>query len=297
MTHVIPKSPISQSKVYVVKEIYAPYFDPTFHSHPEFQLNCVLEGEGSRFVGNNITSFKAMDMVLIGPHLPHVWRNENKYFEKDSTLSTRVIVVYFHKDFFGEALRLKDEMGQIDRLFQKSERGLEIIGKTKVVVSKMMRELLELDGMDGVIQLLKILNVLAKSNDYHFVTHNYLISSNTEAETTRMNKVYGHVMRNFKHTISAEEVASLINMTRTSFSRYFRARVNKSFSDFLKEIRIESACKLLKEGKMNIDQIGYECGFQTLSNFNKQFKKVIGKQPNQYRNEYQKVAAESYRYF
>lgn len=297
MTHVIPKSPISKSKVYVIKEIHAPHFDPTFHSHPEFQLNCVLEGEGSRFVGNNLTSFKAGDMVLIGPHLPHVWRNENKYFEKDSELSTTVIVIYFHNDFFGDALNWKDEMSQLNSLFQKSERGLEIYGHTKKTISRMMRELLVLDGMDGVIQLIKILNVLAKSNEYRFVTHNYQISSNTEAETTRMNKVYGYVMRHYKDTISAVEVAALVNMTRTSFSRYFKSRVNKSFSDFVKEIRIESACKLLKKGNMNIDQIGYECGFQTLSNFNKQFKTVMGKQPNQYRNEFLKVATDSYRYF
>ncbi|RZJ73756.1 MAG: AraC family transcriptional regulator [Flavobacterium sp.] len=233
-------------------------------------------------------------MVLIGPHLPHVWRNENKYFEKDSELSTTVIVIYFHNDFFGDALQWKDEMNQLNSLFQKSERGLEIYGHTKKTVSSMMLELLDMDGMDGVIQLIKILNVLAKSKEYNFVTHNYQISSNTEAETTRMNKVYNYVMRNYKDTISAEEVAALVNMTRTSFSRYFKARVNKSFSDFVKEIRIESACKLLKNGNMNIDQIGYECGFQTLSNFNKQFKTVMGKQPNQYRNEFLKVATDRY---
>ncbi len=159
----------------------------------------------------------------------------------------------------------------------------------------MMRVLLGLKGMDSIIHLLKILDVLAKSHECNFITHNHLASSNTEAETNRMNKVYGYVMKNFRQKIQLEEVAALVNMTRTSFSRYFKSRVNKSFSDFLKEIRIEYACKLLQEEKMNIDSIGYECGFQTLSNFNKQFKNVMKKQPHSYRNEYLQVSSDSYR--
>lgn len=293
--HIIPKSAIPESRAFVIKKIHAPYFDPTFHLHPEFQLSFVIKGEGTRIVGDNIKSFKARDMVLTGPNLPHVWRSDDKYFEKESQLSTTVIVIYFHDHFLGETLHQKEEMGSINKLFQKSERGLEIRGGTKVIVSKMMRSLLGLNGMDSIIQLLKILDILAKSSECNLIAHNHPVSSNTEAETNRMNKVYGYVMKNFRQKISLDEVAGIVNMTRTSFSRYFKSRVNKSFSDFLKEIRIKYACKLLKEEKMNIDNIGYECGFQTLSNFNKQFKKVMGKQPHNYRNEYLQIAAEAYR--
>lgn len=102
-------------------------------------------------------------------------------------------------------------------------------------------------------------------------------------------------MKNFREKISLDEVAAIANMTSTSFSRYFKARVNKSFSDFVKEIRIEQACKLLKEERLNINHIGYECGFQTLSNFNKQFKTLVGKQTHHYRNEYLKITVGAYR--
>ncbi|WP_411273975.1 AraC family transcriptional regulator [Daejeonella sp.] len=295
MKHVISKSAIPENKAFIIKKIDASYFDPTFHIHPEFQLSFVTKGEGTRFVGDNIKSFKAGDLVLTGPNLPHVWRNDNKYFEKNSQLSTTVIVIYFHDHFLGETLHQKEEMDSIKRLFQKSERGLEITGTTKTKVCQMMRALLGLRGMDSIIHLLKILDVLAKSNECNVITHNHLASSNTEAETNRMDKVYGYVMKNFRQKIKLEEVAALVNMTRTSFSRYFKSRVNKSFSDFLKEIRIEYACKLLQEEKMNIDSIGYECGFQTLSNFNKQFKNVMKKQPHSYRNEYLQVSSDSYR--
>jgi AraC-like DNA-binding protein len=295
MKHIIPKSAIPESRAFVIKQINAPYFDPTFHLHPEFQLSFVVKGEGTRFIGDNMKSFKDGDLVLTGPNLPHVWRSDNKYFEKKSQLSTTVIVIYFHDYFLGEGLHLKEEMEDISRLFQKALRGLEITGKTKIIVCEMMKKLLGLKSMDSIIQLLSILNVLAKSNDCHFITHNHHVSLNTEAEANRMNKVYGYVMKNFRHKINLAEVADIVNMTDTSFSRYFKSRANKSFSDFLKEVRVEYACKLLKEEKMNIDRIGYECGFQTLSNFNKQFKTVMGKQPHCYRNDYLQVTSNTYR--
>ncbi|MGV8877717.1 MAG: AraC family transcriptional regulator [Sphingobacteriaceae bacterium] len=294
---IIPKSTILDSKSFIIKEIHAPFFDPVFHLHPEFQLSYVVKGEGTRFVGDNIKPFTAGDLVFTGSNLPHVWRNDNVYFERKSGLSTTVVVIYFHDHFLGGTIHEKEELESIKYLFQRSRRGLEITGDTRTAVCKLMVELLELKGVASIIQLLKIFDVLANSSECHFITNNHAVAVKTEAETHRMNKVYEYVMKNFNKKICLEDVATLANMTRTSFSRYFRSIVNKSFSDFLKEIRIEYACKLLKEGKMNIDQIGYECGFQTLSNFNKQFKKVMGKQPHRYRNEYLNIATDGGHYF
>ncbi|SEL61134.1 AraC family transcriptional regulator [Parapedobacter koreensis] len=296
-THIIPKALIPENRSFVVRKQIEPYFDPTFHLHPEFQISYVMEGEGNRFVGDSIKPFKANDLVLIGPNLPHVWRNDNAYFEKDSPLSTTVIVIYFHDHFLGETIHEKAEFESIKHLFQRSQCGIEIAGDTQRRVSQLMVELLELKGTDSIIQLLKILNTIALSEECHLITGTHSKSYNTEAETDRMNKVYAFIMKNFHRKIHLEEVASIASMTCTSFSRYFKSRVNQSFSDFLKEIRIEYACKLLKEGKMNIDRIGYECGFQSLTNFNKQFKAVVGKQPHQYRNEYQKVALDAYHHY
>lgn len=289
----IPKPAIPDTKVFVVKELEAPHFDPTFHFHPEYQLFLVLEGKGTRIVGYNVKPFQKGDMVLTGPDLPHVWRNDNCYFDKKNNLQTKGIVIYFHDHFLGESIQ-KEELENIRHLLQKSARGLEISGNTNRKVSKMMVELLELKGIESIIQLMKILDIIANSPECHFISHKDYASVNTEAETTRMNKVYEYVMKNFRQKISLDEVAAIANMMPTSFSRYFKSRANKSFSDFLKEIRIDYARKLLNEEKMNINMIGYECGFQTLSNFNKQFKKVTGKQPLHYRNECLKVKIDAY---
>lgn len=294
MKNFVSKSPIPDSKVFVAKELNDPYFDPTFHFHPEHQLFLVLKGEGMRFVGDVIKPFKEGDLVFTGPNLPHVWRNSNAYFDKKSELTTSGIVIYFHDHFLGETIHHKEELENIHHLLQRSVRGFEITGETNQIVGKMMRELLHLTGVDSIIQILKILNVIANSHECHFITHNHYVASHTEAETDRMNKVYDHVIKNFQRKITLEEVANIANMTLTSFSRYFKSRVNKSFSDFLKEIRIDYACKLLNEGNLSIEQVAYESGFYTLSNFNKQFKDVTGKQPFSYRNEYMKVKIDTY---
>ncbi len=294
MKNSIPKSPIPDSKVFVAKELHDPYFDPTFHFHPEHQLFLVLKGEGMRFVGDVIKPFKEGDMVFTGPNVPHVWRNHNGYFDKKNQLETAGIVIYLHDHFLGEPLHHKEELENIHHLLKRSVRGLEITGETNLIVGNMMKELLHLTGINSIIQILKILDIIASSSECHFITHNHYVTSYTKAETDRMNRVYEHVIKNFQQKISLREVADITNMTLTSFSRYFKSRVNKSFSDFLKEIRIDYACKLLKDENMSIEHVGYESGFHTLSNFNRQFREVTGKQPYSYRNEYMKIKIKTY---
>ncbi|HEX8377494.1 MAG TPA: AraC family transcriptional regulator [Pedobacter sp.] len=295
MRSIIKKSPIPENKSYVIQKLHSSYFDPNIHSHPEFQLFFVLEGRGTRFIGDSIKPFQEGDIVFTGPHLPHLWKSDDAYFKKSKELSTSGIVLYLREDFLGEAVNQKEELEVLNLLFTKSLRGLEITGNTNKIIGKLMLELLELKGLPGIIRVLEILNVIASSFECTPITHHNYDTSDIKSEGDRMNKVYEYVMKNFRQKISLNEVAGIINMTPTSFCRFFKARVNKSFSDFVKEIRIEYSCKLLNEEKITISQISFECGFNTLSNFNKQFRLLTGENPLTYRKRYQKVSAESMR--
>jgi AraC-like DNA-binding protein len=285
MKHVVRKSAIPDHKVFVIKQLVAPYFDPDWHFHSEYQLFFVLEGKGTRFIGDNIKHFKENDMVLMGPDLPHLWRSDNEYFDKSCEFQTRGIVIYFRGDFLGDSIQQKEEMKDILHVFQRSKRGIEITGQTNTLVGKMMMELIHMSGVESIIQLLKILQTLTLSHDCHPIANAGYVNLNKESEKDRMNRVYEHIMNNFKQKITLEEVAAIANMSLSSFSRYFKSRVNKSFTDFLSEIRIGHACKLLNEEDMNICQVCYESGFNTLSNFNKQFREITGKTPLQYKKE------------
>ncbi|WP_194777940.1 AraC family transcriptional regulator [Pararhodonellum marinum] len=283
MKQALEKTRISESKAFVVKELVAPYFDKNWHFHQEYQLFLVLEGKGTRFVGDQMQAFKENDLVLTGPNLPHLWRNDQVYFEKDSQLITRGIVIYFNEGFLGDTIFRKEEFEAIKVLLEQSNRGLEIAGSTNLVVRKLMRKLLRLSGVDSVLVLLKILKIISESDECLPVTGSGYINNNKESEKDRMNKVYEYVIENFRQKILLADVAALANMTESAFSRYFASRMNKTFSEFLSGVRISHACKLLHEADMNISEICYECGFNTLSNFNKQFKDQMGNTPMAYK--------------
>lgn len=149
-----------------------------------------------------------------------------------------------------------------------------------------MKELLHLKGMPSIIHLLKILELMADTPDVKLITHSGYINTNKESEKDRMGQVYEYVMQNYQGKVTLEEAAKIANLSVSAFSRYFKSRVNKSFSDFLTEVRISHACKLLHETDLNISEIAYECGFFTLSNFNRLFRDRIQKTPLEYRREF-----------
>ena len=286
MKSALQKSPIPQTHAFVVKQLKQSNFDPNWHFHPEYQLFMVLKGSGTRFIGDHVKQFKEGEITFTGPNLPHMWRSDNEGLPVDGNIWSEGIVVYFHEDFIGEGLLQKEEMIKLRQLFQKSLRGLDITGNTAKTIGSMMNGLLHLDGFDSVLELLKILNCLSNAHESKLLASPGYTNSLKEGDTERMNEVHAYVMENFKGKIDLGSVASLANMTPTSFSRYFKVHANKTFSEFLSGIRIGYACKLLIEENMNIGQACYESGFQTVSNFNKQFKTITGRTPMAYKRKY-----------
>ncbi len=289
MKQPLQKSRIPENKAFIVKELRAPHFDRVWHFHSEYQLFLVLEGRGTRFIGDQMQPFKEFDLVFTGPNLPHLWRNEQPYFEKESLLSTHGIVIYFPEDFLGKGLMEKEEFEEIRQLLQRSRRGLEIKGNTNLTLREKMIKLTKLKGTQSLIHLLEILDLLAHSPDCLPIAPADYINTNKESEKDRMSQVYEYVMDRFRQKIKLSEVATLANMTESAFSRYFTSRMNKSFSEFLSDVRIGHACKLLHEADLNISEVSYECGFNTLSNFNKQFKERMGVTPLRYKQDYWKT--------
>jgi AraC-like DNA-binding protein len=285
----IHKSAIPETQMFVVKELVDKHFDPTWHAHSEYQLFVVLEGTGTRFIGDSIKSFSAGELVFTGADLPHLWRSDDLYFKKDNKQSVKGIVIYLQENFLGDHLKEKEEMLQLKKLFERSARGLEFYGDRKQLVISMMKELLVMSGLESLIQLLKVLQVVSQTKEYNYISHTEYAGPFNENETDRMNKVYEYALKNFRKKISLPELSAMLFMTPTSFSRYFSIRNNKTFSKFITELRVKHACKLLMETDLPISTISYDCGFNTLSNFNKQFKDVMLKKPSEYKNEYMKL--------
>jgi AraC-like DNA-binding protein len=280
------KSTIPPSQIFVIRHLQEKHFDPVWHAHYEYQLFVVLEGTGTRFIGDSIKAFRPGELIFTGPHLPHLWRSDEAYFEKHSSVTTNGIVIYFNENFLGDHIMEKEEMVMLKKLFIKSMRGLEFYGQKKLQVVKMMQELTQMQGIESVIHLLRILEILSFTKEYHYISSRAYNDVFNQNETDRLNQVYEYVLKNFRRKILLEELADLLCMTPTSFSRFFTMKNNKPFSKFVAEIRIKHACKLLTETEDSISQICYECGFNTLSNFNKQFKDIMLKKPTQYKEEF-----------
>ncbi|MGA0558435.1 AraC family transcriptional regulator [Larkinella sp. VNQ87] len=273
--------PVASS--FIVKELVEAHFDANWHFHPHFQLFLVEEGTGTRFIGDSIKPFAEGDLVFLGPNLPHLWRSDQPYFQKDSGLTTRGIVVYFPEDFLGEHFFDKPEMNLMQQLLQHARRGLEWTGATRTLVQETLRKLTTQPvGFGRVMTLLHLLDELSHASDYRYITSLGYTNTVKPSETDRMQQVHDYVLGHFHDEISLETVADLAGMTPPAFCRYFKARANKTFSEFVSEIRIGHSCKLLMEGKLSVTQVSYESGYRTLSNFNRQFKGIMGQTPSDY---------------
>lgn len=276
----------SSTAALTIQQLEEPHFDPNWHFHPHYQLFTVQEGTGSRLIGDSIRPFEAGDTVFLGPDVPHLWRSEAAYFEKDSQEMTRGIVLYFQEDFFGKEFLAKSELHPVKLLLDDSKRGIAYTGKTRETIANELGKLLLCDGFERIVGLLKLLNTLAHSTEGQPISSPDYTNTYKVSETERMQKVHNYVWQHFKDDIRLGEAASLAGMSEAAFCRYFRARSNKTFTDYVSEIRIGHASKLLLDTSWTISQIAYESGFDTLSNFNRNFKKFTRQTPREYRGTY-----------
>lgn len=289
MKAAIHKSAIPDSQIFTIKYLEDHHFDPVWHSHSEYQLFVPLEGTGTRFIGDSIKSFSPNELILTGANLPHLWRSDEIYFEKNSPLKIRGIVIYLQESLLGEHLMGKEEILQLKKLFKRSSRGLEFYGDVRQKVILMIKELLLLSGLDAFIQLLRILNLLSSTKEYHYISHHEYVDPVKDNETDRMSSVYEYILKNYRKKIHLDELADLLCMTPSSFSRYFTAVNNKGFAKFISELRVKHVCKLLRETNLSIATISERSGFKTLSNFNKQFKDEMKKKPSEYKREFSNI--------
>ena len=270
------------------KDVY-PYYPTPWHYHPEYELVLVVKSTGQRIVGDHVENFSDGDLVFMGPNLPHVYNNDSIYYEGHEDLKAEAIVIHFKEDFLGKYFFKVPEMMPVLKLFERSQCGMKITGKTRETVAGKMHKMLEMKGPSRLIHLLSALEILASSEEYSLLASPGFVNKYNTSGTERMTKVYDYIMNRFKEDVRLEEVAVIANMTGPAFCRFFKTCTRKNFSRFLNEIRIGFACKLLQEGRFSIAEICYESGFNNLSNFNRQFKKIMKKSPLEYRKEQGKV--------
>lgn len=256
-----------------------PYSHNPWHYHPECELTAIDEGKGVLFVGDYVTNYEKNDLILIGPNLPHEYRSSIKETPDFLTKSTSI---HFRKDFPGDDFYKIPEAKIIFHILEQSKRGIKFndpIAQKKV--KEKLSSIIQAKGIERINILFSILEIMAYSEEQEYLSSQSFIDSIEEDQDQKMYKIYKYIMANFKEQISIDLLASEVNMTKTSFCRFFKKRTNKSLVQYINEIRIGYACKMLYSETYNISEAAYESGFENISNFNKQFMKVKKKTPSQ----------------
>jgi AraC-like DNA-binding protein len=279
-TH-IGKTP-RESLIVVRREV--PYFDTPFHFHPECELVYVINGTGKRIIGDKIEVFGAGDMVFLGPNIPHVWYSDATFYQNPGQHRSLAIVLYFSKDIFGENFYQLEESQLLKEFFSKAERGLKISGLTHERVAGLLTKMNENSGLKRIVNLVQVLDCLTASKDTEALASITYKNSYDTRDNHKIDEVFLYLNKNFMRDISMPEVAELCHMTPQSFCRFFKTRTKSTFVDFLNDIRISHARKLLIESDdQTIAEIAYLCGYKNLSNFNKLFKIKTKLTPKEYK--------------
>jgi len=258
-------------------------FGSIWHYHPELELHYTVKGHGMRFIGDNVSSFRPGEVILLGENLPHSWQCQKEYYDEDPQASVEAVVVQFLPDCMGKELFALPEAYLLPRLFEKAKMGMVIHGSAGEALRELMPAAVHATDLERLVVLLKILSVLSTTDEYDHITSPYAFYRTDEIETLQLSEIYNYTLAHFKEDISLEDVAALRNLTVTSFCRYFKMMTNKSYYDLLIEIRISHACRLLVEDRYPTDSLCYECGFRNVSNFYRHFKRITGMTPLEYK--------------
>ncbi|WKK66331.1 helix-turn-helix domain-containing protein [Lutimonas zeaxanthinifaciens] len=251
-----------------------------WHFHPEFELVYIEGADGNRHVGKHHSVFKGSDLVLIGSYIPHL------NFDYGIKSTYEKIVVHIQPDFLKGTFADTPELSNIHNLLQLSQHGIAFGSETKKELGPRLKKLENRDGFDLFLELLDILNILSSAKDSVLLHQEIVRNQFNSKDKDRLDKIYSFIELNYRKQIKLEEVAELSHLTKPAFCRYFKHMTKLTFTQFVNHYRVDQAKKLLLSGS-NVTEACFSSGFESLSYFNRTFKKITGTNPVSFRSRYQ----------
>jgi AraC-like DNA-binding protein len=252
------------------------------HSHKNFELNYITSGSGKRIVGNSIMSYAEGDLVLLGPDIPHCWN----VLEKGEGHGPECIVTHFYENIISSDFFNIPELEEVVALLKNAVNGIWFRGEKTEVVGLTLKKMVTLKGLERYVSLLKVFNLLLQIEDRDNLALPSSLPNFYDRNHDQINKIYEYVFKNIQTGVKLKEASALVFMEPGSFCRYFKKKTNKTFMDYVKNVRIGIAAKLLAETDKQITQICFECGYKNLANFNLYFKGIMKKTPSEYRKDF-----------
>ena len=260
-----------------------------WHHHPEYELCLITRGRGKRMIGDSIDRFAKNDLVLIGPYTPHECLCDPEYYNHPDGFQGEGIVIQFVRDFLGEKFFLVNENSCLNRFISGSARGYAFFGETKNSLITIILKMKDMNDCDRFYSLMSIFRIFSNTAEYNILSSPAFNEPFWQDETGAMQKALKYILQNFQKQISIKDLLDVTNMSNTSFYASFKQTYRMPFKDYLLNIRVGYACKLLTDASQNISGIAYESGFGNISNFNRQFKKIKGITPSQFQEEIKKI--------
>ena len=278
-------TPIGEEDLFIVLNHPNARFDYAAHFHSDYEINLVLNSKGKRIVGDCVAEYGNLDLVMIGPNIPHRWVSE------DDNGGAHVVTIQFHKETLEYPIINKKIFHPVKELFSNSFYGIEFSDKTKVMMKDSLLNLSYKQGVESALEFFRILYLLSVSPNQKFLLegHSKMDVAIRESKSRRINKVITYMQEHFRENINLSAVAEDIGMSESAFSHFFKKRTNRSFVDYLNDIRIGHAAKILYETTYTVSEVCYSSGFNNISNFNRIFKKKKGQTPSEYRMNIQKI--------
>ena len=277
MQTIIQKVLVEENNSFACRYYKTPIFETNWHKHEEIEIILIVEGFGTVLIGDYIGEYKEGDVFFIASNLPHWFRKSNQNMIGDA------VVAQFKKSILGNDFLQNPELRSINNLLNKNE-GLKLEKKTKTYIS---RKLIDLEAAKGYLRfgiLLDILNHISLSKQSTILSKNF--SSGIKNINPVMEDIIEYSFKQYLNQIKLSDVADIASMSIPTFCRFFKKNIKKTYFEFIQELRINHACKLLKEENKTIMDICYESGYNSWAHFSKQFKKVTKRTPSSYRKEF-----------
>ncbi len=264
----------------IYQEDFTDIFYDKLHQHEEIQLSYIAKGTGTLVIGDSINKYEMGDVIIIGSNIPHVFKSDPIKNEKSLMLSLFVNNSSLSRSFFE-----LDEFESLQSFFKNAIYGLKVISNIEQL-KDLFLQLKKVDKLERFIIFFKILQTISNSN-YQQLSSFIYPKNYSNAEGERMSKVVAYTMSHYDQPISLSQISSIANLSPNAFCKYFKSRTNKTYVQFLTEIRVEHACKLLsKTHELTILDIALASGFTNISNFNRKFKSLKKKTPLHYKKTY-----------
>lgn len=278
----IPKSSKELIRYQVDRQ---PYFYDKLHQHPEIQLSYVLEGEGKLIVGNYIGRFGPGDVFLLGQNVAHVFRSDDVYYEPSTNLQSHAIVVFFDLSAFGKEFWAAEELAEAKAFFEQLSGCYSVKAVKQESLIEQVRKLQHKTKLGKVLGALQLVDMLMHHATLQRLNRDDQMYNLSEREGKRMEQIVRFLVDESHRQLSLEEVASIANLSREAFCRFFKERTRKTLVSYLNELRVHNACHALEHTDQTIASIAFSCGFANLSQFNRVFLKLSGITPRQYRRQ------------